>query len=74
MKKSKLVLIGSLVAVAVGVLFTISAIGIDKEGEYKKGKFSFLQEKFGGSIQNAVKAGSVASALFGRPRVSIIWT
>ena len=44
MKKSKLVLIGSLVAVAVGVLFTISAIGIDKEGEYKKGKFSFLQE------------------------------
>lgn len=44
MKKSKLVLFGSLVAVAVGVLFTISAIGIDKEGDYKKSKFSFLEE------------------------------
>lgn len=44
MKKNKLVLIGSLLVVTVGVLFTISSIGINENGEYKKSEFSFLEK------------------------------
>lgn len=44
MKKNKLVLIGSMLVVTLGVLFTISKFGMDKEGDYKKNEFSFLQK------------------------------
>jgi hypothetical protein len=44
MKKNKLVLIGSMLVVTLGVLFTFSKLGMNEEGEYKKNDFSFLQK------------------------------
>lgn len=43
MKKNKLVLIGSLLVITLGVVFTISQLGMDKNGEYKKSEFSFIK-------------------------------
>ncbi len=44
MKKNKLVLLGSLLIATIGVLYSISVIGADKNGSYEKSKLSFLQE------------------------------
>ncbi len=44
MKKNKLVFIGTSFLIILGAFFTISKVGFDNDGEYKKSKFSFLQE------------------------------
>lgn len=44
MKKNKLVLVGSLFVVTLGVLITLFTVGINQEGAYKKSELSFLEK------------------------------
>ncbi len=51
MKRSKLILLGSLGIVAIAAILVVSPFAFDREGEYEKNQLSFLQENTDASAE-----------------------